>query len=64
MANVRGRETLMTAPDVAEYLQVTLRYVYILEKEKGLPMFKLGREWRCKRRDLLKWVNDRQSESK
>jgi len=55
---------LMTAQEVADFLQVTLRWVYRLHKERGLPLFKLGgRVWRCKVEDLDAWLEEQKTAS-
>lgn len=50
---------LLTAPQCAEYLSVTLRHVYALHRESGLPLFKLRREWRIFKADLVAWLQER-----
>ena len=52
-------ERLMTASDVAAYLQVSAVTVYTLIKEQGLPAFKLGRQYRIPRAQFETWLADR-----
>lgn len=63
MAKRSEQAGLMTTQDVADYMQVTLRYVYKLQKERGLPLFKIGRIWRCRKADLERWLTARKRES-
>jgi putative molybdopterin biosynthesis protein len=52
-------EKLMTASDVAAYLQVSAVTVYTLIKEQGLPAFKLGRQYRIPRAQFETWLAGR-----
>ena len=50
----------LTVEDVAELLQISVETVrdYINRKKNKLPAFKIGREWRVRRTDLDKWVEE------
>jgi len=50
----------LTVEEVAELLQVTVETVrgYINRKKNKLPAFKVGREWRVRRIDLDRWVEE------
>ena len=54
---------LLTAPQCAEYLSVTIRHVYALHRESGLPLFKLRREWRIFKADLVAWLQERKRQT-
>ena len=53
---------LLTAEQVAEYLSWTLRYVYA-HRKKGLPLFRVGRQWRCFKTDLVAWLQKQKEAS-
>ena len=46
------RSSLLTLDDVAEHLRVHPSTIYRLLKEKQLPAFKVGREWRFNRESI------------
>lgn len=54
-------ELVMTAEDVMAYLQVNLRTVYRL-LHRGLPGFRVGRQWRFRRRDVDAWLDRNRSD--
>jgi excisionase family DNA binding protein len=49
-------EQLLTLEQVAEYLNVDKFTVYRLLSEKELPAFKVGNQWRFKRRLIENWL--------
>lgn len=49
-------EQLLTLEQVAEYLNVDKFTVYRLLAEKELPAFKVGSQWRFKRRMIEHWL--------
>jgi excisionase family DNA binding protein len=50
----------LTVEEVAKDLQVSVETVrgYINRKKNKLPAFKVGREWRVRKRDLERWVEE------
>lgn len=50
----------LTVEEVAEMLQVSVETVrgYINRKRNKLPAFKVGREWRVRKTDLERWVQE------
>lgn len=50
---------IMTMEQVAEYLQLSLRYCYRLIRDEGLPATMIGNKWRVHRADLDQWVRGR-----
>jgi excisionase family DNA binding protein len=50
-------EQLLTLEQVAEYLNVDKFTVYRLLSDKQLPAFKVGNQWRFKRRMIENWLN-------
>ena len=49
-------EQLLTLEQVAEYLNVDKLTVYRLLNDKELPAFKVGNQWRFKRKMLENWL--------
>lgn len=49
-------EPLLTLEQVAEYLNVDKFTVYRLLSDKDLPAFKVGNQWRFKRRMIENWL--------
>ena len=49
-------DQLLTLEQVAEYLNVDKFTVYRLLSEKDLPAFKVGNQWRFKRRLIENWL--------
>ena len=54
--NMTERE-VMTLEQVADYLQLSLRYCYKLIEQEGLPAWTMGRKWRVKKADLDVWLD-------
>jgi len=50
------REQLLTLEEVAEYLNVDKFTVYRLLSDKDLPAFKVGNQWRFKRKMIENWL--------
>jgi excisionase family DNA binding protein len=57
---LRVDKPYLTVEDVAELLQVSVETVrgYINRKKNKLPAFKVGREWRVRKTDLDRWVEE------
>ena len=51
---------IMTAPELAEYLQIHLSTVYRMARKHQIPAFKIGTEIRFHRDVIKKWLIDRQ----
>ena len=49
-------EQLLTVEQVAEYLNVDKFTIYRLLADKQLPAFKVGNQWRFKRKLLENWL--------
>ena len=49
-------EQLLTLEQVAEYLNVDKFTVYRLLSDKQLPAFKVGNQWRFKRKMIENWL--------
>lgn len=50
---------LMTAPELAKYLKVELRTVYLYIKDGQLPAIRMGGRWRFRKEDIDRWLLDR-----
>jgi excisionase family DNA binding protein len=46
----------MNIAQVAEYLQTHPSTIYRLLKNRKIPAFRLGSDWRFRRTDIEKWV--------
>ena len=51
-------EEVLTIRDVAEYLKVTDKTVYGLAQQSRIPGFKVGGQWRFRRRDIEAWIDE------
>jgi excisionase family DNA binding protein len=47
----------LTTKEVAQYLRVNQYTVYRLVSQKKLPAYKVGSQWRFKKRVLDHWLN-------
>jgi excisionase family DNA binding protein len=50
------QEILLTAEQVARYLRVDKFTVYRLVTQKKIPAFKVGSQWRFKKKLLDEWL--------
>ncbi len=50
------QETLLTINQVAQYLKVDKFTVYRLVAQRKLPAFKVGSQWRFKKKLLEDWL--------
>jgi excisionase family DNA binding protein len=55
---------LMTLQQVAEYLSCHPTTIYRLLKNRQIPAFKLGFDWRFRRSNIDQWISDRQMKPK
>ena len=51
------QENLLTTEQVAQYLKVDKFTVYRLVTQKKIPAFKVGNQWRFKRKMLEVWLS-------
>lgn len=47
-----NEDHFLTTEEVLDYLQVNLRTVYRLIKTGRIPAFRVGRQWRFRKRDI------------
>lgn len=50
------QENLLTAVQVARYLKIDKFTVYRLVSQKKIPAFKVGNQWRFKRKLIDAWL--------
>ena len=58
---------ILTAKEVAEYLNLHPLTVHKYAREGKIPAFKIGTDWRFHKRSIEKWIKEKlayQSESK
>lgn len=51
-------ERTLTIKELAKYLNVTERTIYNLLERGELPGFKVGANWRFRKEDIDKWIED------
>jgi excisionase family DNA binding protein len=49
---------VLTVQDVAKYLQVRPSTIYRLLKQRHLPAFKIGKDWRFNKESVDRWCVD------
>jgi len=63
VTNLENRSITMTEPtltikELAKYLNVTERTIYNLLERGELPGFKVGANWRFRKEDIEKWIEE------
>ena len=53
------KNELLTVAETCRYLNVSVRTLNRYIRERRLPGFKLGKEWRFARTDLDQWLQER-----
>lgn len=51
-------DPVLTVPEVAEYLKISISKVYHLVQRKQIPHLKIGRNVRIRESDLMKWISE------
>lgn len=51
-------DDIMTIKEVANYLKMNEKTIYKLAKERKIPAFKIGGNWRFKREAINKWIDE------
>lgn len=59
--NAPAKQIMLTLDQVADFLQMSVRHVYRLRDEHGLPAFKVGGAWRVGETDLVNWLQERRT---
>jgi excisionase family DNA binding protein len=52
---------VLTAKQVAEFLQMDERIIYKLAKQGDIPSFKVSNQWRFLKKDIESWVKQKKS---
>ena len=63
MAGFLTANEILTTTEVAKYLKTSEEWVRDQCRVENIPAFKIGKEWRIKKEDLLEWVGDQGLES-
>jgi excisionase family DNA binding protein len=53
---------VLTLEDVAQYLHVHSSTVYRLLKNRSIPAFKVGSDWRFNEESIERWIKEREAE--
>lgn len=56
-------DEILTLKEVAQLLKVAEKTVYTMAQNKELPAFKVRGQWRFRREDIDRWI-DQQTENK
>jgi excisionase family DNA binding protein len=52
-------DTILTVPEVAEYLKISKAKIYYLIQRKEIPHILIGRNVRIRESDLMEWLKSR-----
>ena len=52
---------ILTLPEVADLLKVAEKTVYTMAQRSELPAFKVRGQWRFKRMDIDRWIEQQKS---
>ena len=58
-----ANDEILTLKEVAQLLKVAEKTVYTMAQNKELPAFKVRGQWRFRREDIDRWI-DQQTEKK
>ncbi|MCC7352826.1 MAG: helix-turn-helix domain-containing protein [Anaerolineae bacterium] len=56
------KDSIMTIPEVAEYLKMSRSKVYQLVQKRRIPYVKMGRNVRIKESDLVDWIEEQRQD--
>jgi excisionase family DNA binding protein len=57
-------DEILTLPEVAQLLKVADKTVYTMAQKGEIPAFKVRGQWRFKRADIDRWIEERKSASR
>ncbi len=57
-------DDILTLPEVAIFLKVAEKTVYTMAQKAQLPAFKVRGQWRFKRVDLDRWIEQQKAASR
>jgi excisionase family DNA binding protein len=55
-------DVVLTLEDVAQFLHVHPSTVYRLLKNRSIPAFKVGSDWRFNQDSIERWIKEREAE--
>jgi excisionase family DNA binding protein len=55
--------TVITLEEVAQFLKVHPSTVYRLLKNRSIPAFKLGSDWRFNQESIEQWIKEREADN-
>ncbi|MEM4409535.1 MAG: helix-turn-helix domain-containing protein [Candidatus Caldarchaeum sp.] len=55
-------DEILTVKDVASYLKLSELSLYRLLRDRKIPAFKIGQQWRFRRSALDEWIDKRSIE--
>jgi len=55
---------ILTVAELARYLRVNMSTIYRLIRNRELPAFRVGRDWRFKLEAIETWMREREKRSK
>lgn len=56
-------DEVLTLKEVATLLKIAERTAYMMVQRGDLPGFKVGGQWRFKRADIDRWIEEQKSET-
>ena len=56
-------DEILTLPEVAQFLKVAEKTVYTMVQNSQLPAFKVRGQWRFKRVDIDRWIEQQKRSS-
>lgn len=54
-------DEILTLKEVAQLLKVAEKTVYTMSQKQELPAFKVGGQWRFRREDINRWIDQQQA---
>ncbi|MBI3184661.1 MAG: helix-turn-helix domain-containing protein [Myxococcales bacterium] len=57
-------DEILTLPEVAQLLKVAEKTVYTMAQNAEIPAFKVRGQWRFKRTDIDRWIEERKAASR
>ena len=54
-------DEILTLPEVADLLKVAEKTVYTMAQKAELPAFKVRGQWRFKREDIDRWIEQQKA---
>ncbi len=54
--NITMPSTILTVPEVCEYLHISQVTVYRMLRRKDIPAFRVGKSWRFSLEHLERWI--------